>query len=170
MRKLGLWLLFCMVLASCQNLYNKANNDIVATAYGKNLYKSDLQGVVYSGMSRNDSIAQARSYIDTWVRRQIVIHHAEANLSKEQLDFSQQLEDFRNSLIIFKYESELVEQNLDTAVSQEEIIAYCQNDTLSVDTNAIRYIILNNRKKELLQKMSDGLYNKALKDRDIEVY
>lgn len=171
MKRLGFWLLFCAVLTSCQNFYKKANGDkIVATVYGRNLYQSDLKAVMYDGISTNDSIVNARSFIDTWVRRQLLIHQAEANLSKEQLDFSQQIEDYRNSLIIFRYESELVEQNLDTVVSEEEIMAYCGADTLSVDKKAIRYILLNKRKKDFLKKMNDGLYNKAVKERAFEIY
>lgn len=171
MKRLWLWLLLCIVLASCQNLYKKVNGDkVVATAYGKNLYQSDLKAVMYEGISRNDSIVNARSFIDTWIRRQLLIHQAESNLSKEQLDFSQQIEDYRNSLIIFKYESELIEQNLDTVISEEEIVAYCGTDTLSVDKDAIRYILLNKRKKDFLQSMNEGLYNKAVKEHVFNVY
>jgi len=171
MKKIWFWLLLCVVLTSCQNFYKKASGDlVVATAYGKNLYQSDLKVVMYDGISKNDSIVNARSYIDTWVRRQLLIHQAEANLSKEQLDFSQQIEDYRNSLIIFRYESELIEQNLDTVVSENEIMAYCGADTLSIDKNSVRHIILNKRKNEFLQKMNEKLYNKAVKERAFEIY
>jgi hypothetical protein len=40
------------------------------------------------------------------------------------MDFSAQLENYKNSLIIFEYENELVKQKLDTIVSDEEVEAY----------------------------------------------
>jgi len=51
-------------------------------------------------------------------------HQAQKNLTDKQLDFSQQLEDYRNSLIIYSYERELINQNLDTLVTDEEIEIY----------------------------------------------
>ncbi len=46
---------------------------------------------------------------------------AERYLSKEQKDVSQELEDYRLSLLIYKYEKMYLEQRLDTVVSSREI-------------------------------------------------
>jgi hypothetical protein len=57
-----------------------------------------------------------------------MLNHAESNLSDDQKDFTRQLRDYRNSLIIYKYESELINQKLDTVVPFEEIaLFYDQN-------------------------------------------
>ena len=37
-----------------------------------------------------------------------------------------------------------------------------------LETERIKYIILNNRKKELLEKLYDDLYSKALQDKAVE--
>lgn len=63
-------------------------------------------------------------YIDNWVHQQVILAQAGKNLSKEGKDFSKQLEDYKNSLIIYRYESQLISQRLDTAVSDEEIFQY----------------------------------------------
>lgn len=39
-----------------------------------------------------------------------------------------------------------------------------------IETDKIRYIILTNRKKDLLKKLNDDLYSKALQDKAFEVY
>jgi hypothetical protein len=65
-----------------------------------------------------------------------VIRTAENNLSSKQKDFEKQLEDYRNSLIVFTYEKELIRQKLDTTVSTEEIKTYYnknQNEFLLKD-------------------------------------
>ena len=39
-----------------------------------------------------------------------------------------------------------------------------------IDKEAVRYIILNLRKKTLIEKMSNNLYNKAVKDNIFVIY
>jgi len=169
--KFVIGLVFLLVFASCQNLKNGNGDRIVATIYDKTLYQSDLQSVLYEGISVNDSLVRTKAFIDNWIRRQLVIHQAEKNIDKSELDFIRQIEDYRSSLIIYKYESQLIEQNLDTVVSDEEIAKYMEdNSPLEMEEETIRYIILNMRKKELIEKMNNSLYNKAVKDRVFEIY
>lgn len=171
MKKLAIGLMLVLALFSCQKSQNGNDEDIVATVYDKTLYQSDLHNVVYEGITLHDSIVRTRAFIDNWIRRQLIIHQAENNIKKSELDFSQQVEDYRNSLIIYKYESMLIDQNLDTVVSEEEINQYIEdNNPLELDKETIRQIILNMRKKELLEKMNNSLYNKAVKDRVFEIY
>lgn len=169
--KFVIGLVFLLVFASCQNLKNGNGDRIVATIYDKTLYQSDLQSVLYEGISVNDSLVRTKAFIDNWIRRQLVIHQAEKNIDKSELDFTRQIEDYRSSLIIYKYESQLIEQNLDTVVSDKEIAKYMEdNSPLEMEEETIRYIILNMRKKELIEKMNNSLYNKAVKDRVFEIY
>lgn len=110
-----------VLLGSCSYFGRKKQADIIAKAYDKYLYKSDLQGVVPSGTSSNDSTEIVRRFIDNWIRRQVILNQAENNLTAGQKDFNAQLEAYRNSLIVYAYESELIRQKLDTVVSQEQI-------------------------------------------------
>ena len=161
-----------MALMSCQNSKNDNDDKIVATVYDKVLYQSDLQSIMYEGISYNDSIVRTKAFIDNWIRRQLLIHQAEENIDKSELDFSRQVEEYRNSLIIYKYETIMIEKNLDTVVSDEEIAKYIENGgfPIEMEKDAVRSIILNIRKKELIEKMNNSLYNKAVKERVFEIY
>ena len=159
-----------LALLSCQDS-NGSDDKVVATVYDRNLYQSDLQSVLYEGISVNDSLVRTKAFIENWIRRQLVIHHAESNIDKSELDFSKQIEDYRNSLIIYKYETMLIEQKLDTVISDEEIAKYKEENLLAeMNNEAIRSIILNMRKKELIDKMYNSLYGKAVKERVIKIY
>ena len=169
--KFVIGLICFLALVSCQNSKNGNGDKIVATVYDKVLYRSDLQSVLYDGISVNDSLVRTKAFIDNWIRRQLLIHQAENNIEKSELDFSKQLEDYRNSLIIYKYESMLIEQNLDTVVSEKEIADYIEdNSSVDMDRDAVRCIILNIRKKELIENVNNSLYSKAVKDRIFEIY
>lgn len=119
--KIVLVLLAAAFLASCSFFNNKKQGDAVAQAFDKYLYRSDIRGIVPPGTAVNDSIELVQRFIDNWIRRQVVLNQAESNLSPEQKDFTEQLEAYRNSLIVYGYESELIRQKLDTVVSQQQI-------------------------------------------------
>ncbi len=171
MKKVAIGWMLILTLASCQNSRNGNGDKIVATVYDKILYQSDLQDVLYEGISFNDSLVRTKAFIDKWIRRQLLIHQAENTIDKSELDFSRQMEDYRNSLIIYKYESMLVEQNLDTVISDEEIEKYLKdNSPIEMDSVSVRNILLNMRRKELIEKMNNNLYNKAVKERVFKIY
>ena len=171
MNKFVVGLVCCLAMMSCQNVNNGNDDKVIATVYDKILYQSDLQDIMYEGISFNDSLVRTKAFIDNWIRRQLLIHQAENSFSEDELDFSRQIEDYRNSLIIYKYESLLIEQNLDTVVSDEEIAKYIEdNAPLGLEKETVRIILLNMRKKELIEKMHNSLYNKAVKERVFEIY
>lgn len=115
-----------LILNSCNLLTSKAGDKekAVARVYDKYLYQDDLADVIPHGTSKNDSIEITAAYINNWVRQELLLKQAEDNLEETNRDFSKQIEQYRNSLIIYAYESELVKQKLDTVVPQAEIEAY----------------------------------------------
>jgi hypothetical protein len=96
---------------------------VVAVAFDKPLHRGDLRQVIPIGTSAADSVAMAQAFIRNWLEKQVVLHKAEANLADADRDFEARLLDYRNSLLLFAYEQELVRQKLDTVISMEEMEA-----------------------------------------------
>jgi hypothetical protein len=118
-------LLFTLILlTSCSGFFKKKTERPLARVYDDYLYASDMKGVVTPGLPANDSIMIVKSYVDNWVRQRLILHQAGKNLQSTQLDFSKQLENYKNSLIIFEYENQLIHQKLDTVVTEDEISNY----------------------------------------------
>ena len=112
-----------LLLSSCAYLHKEGDRPL-ARVDDDYLFESDIAGLVSPGTSATDSLNLTRNYIDSWVKKKILIHQAEKNLTEDQLNFSRELEDYRNSLVVFAYENMLVEQRLDTIVSDIEMEAY----------------------------------------------
>jgi len=112
------------LLGSCISTLDNDRGNELARVDNKYLYESDVVGLVPPGTAARDSIALVRSYVDSWVRTQLMLRQAEKNIAIQHLDLEKQLEDYRNSLIIYHYETELVRQELDTVVSEEEVSNY----------------------------------------------
>lgn len=97
---------------------------VIARVYDRYLYADALRNLVPPGTSKNDSLNIIRSFVDNWIKQQSVLKRAEDNLDEERKDVEKQLEEYRNSLITYIYESELVKQKLDTSISEQEIEKY----------------------------------------------
>jgi hypothetical protein len=93
----------------------------VARVFEKYLYSSDLKGVVSPGTSSQDSVEVVKNYINNWVRQELLVHHAETNLPDDQKDFTNELEAYRRSLIIYKFETEYIKQKFDTVIPEADI-------------------------------------------------
>ena len=133
---------------------SKNKEEIVAKAYDYTLYKSDLKGIIPLGTTKNDSIAIIKNFINNWIRQKIVLNRAEKNLSSDQKDFTLQIENYRNSLLVYSYESKLINQLLDTVVSNEQIQAY-------YDKNADNFLLKDNIIKVNYVKLGVNSPNKA---------
>jgi hypothetical protein len=135
-----------ILTTGCSTFFKKKTERTVARVYSEYLYESDLKSVIPKGTTTKDSITLAKSYIDNWIRQQLVIHQARQNLTDEQMDFTQQLDNYKNSLIIFAYENELVRQKLDTLISEEDIENYYdankQNFLLKDNIVQLQYVKL----------------------------
>ena len=119
---------------------------MLARVYDDYLYESDMKGMITPGTLPKDSLVITRSFIENWVRQRLILQQAEKNLTSSQLDFTKQLENYKNSLTIYEYENALVRQKLDTLVSDDELQNYYdanqQNFLLKDNIVQIQYVKL----------------------------
>ena len=161
------------LLTGCDYFQKNTNEVVVAECYGKYLYESDLKGIVPEGASIMDSIQHVSTYIDSWIRKQTLVHQAESNLDMEELNLKKQLDDYRNSLVIYAYESQLISQKLDTVVSEDEIAQYyAQNkEDFQLRNTMVRvaYVILpeDNEQKADFKKLMSAPDTLLLQDIDL---
>jgi len=102
---------------------------MLVKVYDYELRESDFKKMFPKNLTNEDSVYVAQQMISDWVKDKAVLSRAENNLSADNKDFQDKLEDYRNSLIIYTYEKELVNQKLDTIISEEEIRTFF-NDNL----------------------------------------
>jgi len=149
------WIAFLLLtLDACKYPMMKKEETTLARVGDEYLNESDIKDLVPEGASPKDSMILVRNYVNNWVKTTLMVHQAEKNLTNEQLDFEKQLTEYENSLIIFKYESEWIKQNLDTVVSDKEIEIYynehLSNFELKENIARVLYVIVNEEaEKEL---------------------
>ncbi len=161
-----------MQLAACSYFRQDTTEgkDAVARAFDYYLYPEDLQGLVPIGASRQDSILIIKNYLENWFRQKAVLRKAERNLDDEKKNVEQKLVEYRNSLITYTYETELIRQKLDTVINEEEIASFYKNnqDNFELKDNIIKVIYLRlNKKSPKLNKVKEWYKSSAKKDRKL---
>lgn len=158
--------------SGCKLFDNKEDDQLIAECYGNYLYRHDIEGIVQPGTSSNDSIAAVKQFIDSWIRQQIMLEQADNNLTDEQKDFTDQVEQYRKSLIIYAYESELIRQKLDTNITQVQIEEFYnsnqENFILSENIVRVRYIKIPvvSSKPDLIKKAEKLIRSNDKEDKE----
>jgi hypothetical protein len=112
-------------LTSCRAISSLLHDDeVVAEVNGVKLYRAELDAVIPNGISAADSAALALKYIDTWASDHVYLKIAEQQLSKSEKDVTKELEDYRKSLLKYRYEQLYVNERLDTTVTDEMVDEY----------------------------------------------
>lgn len=147
----------------------------MARAYDQVLHWSDLRQVVPLDASAEDSAALAQRFIEAWLRQQVVLRIAEMNRSVEDPDMEAQLEDYRRSLVIFNYEQALVDQKLDTAVTDQEIIDHYEANKADFELKdnilRARWFKVNETDQRVVRKMEQRfLRGDADGMREVEIW
>lgn len=126
--------------SACEYVIRNGKQNPVAKVNNKYLYESDLIDLLPQNATPGDSAIIIKKYIDNWIRKELILQKAEANLSDRERNFEKQIADYRSSLIIFKYQQQLLNQKLDTFVSNRMILDYYEQNASNflLDKNVIR--------------------------------
>ena len=106
----------------CVSCFNNTNQTVIASVNKENLLLSEV--IKEMPESTEDSAFFVDRYINTWVRKQLMVYHAEINLSSDLIDYKKQIQEYRESLLIYAYQQELINQNFDTTITSQEILEY----------------------------------------------
>jgi hypothetical protein len=105
-------------------LDNEEGDPTIATVRDQVLRKSDLSFITGQGGSKEDSINVAEGYVQSWIKKQLMIREAEKNLDIDEAELNRKLLDYRYALMVYEFEKKYVEENLDRDVKEGEIRAY----------------------------------------------
>ncbi|MBP7809717.1 MAG: hypothetical protein KA163_10520 [Bacteroidia bacterium] len=135
--KYFLYIFIFLGLISCNE--NKGEQDVksIAVAGDKNLNENEYKQFNFMGSGANDSAFISKKLIEDWAQDELFYQEAKEKLMPEDLNVDAEVEKYRQELINYKYEIRLIENNLDTSISKQEIQAY-------YDANRDNFILKDN--------------------------
>ena len=121
-----LGLLGSALLFGCSGWGSESQADVpvAAQAYGRILSWSDLEAQIPNDLDAEDSTALATRLMEGWLREQVMLHQAERELEAADLDFSKELEAYRNALVMHRFEERYVAERLNVEVTEAEARAF----------------------------------------------
>lgn len=154
-----------LMLTACGT--SDEQSPLVARVYDYELRMDDLVGLVGEGVSAEDSAAIVDNYVDQWVRQKVILAKAEKNVKD---DFSRQMNEYRNSLLTFAYEQQIVAQIMDTVVTDSQIEEYYEANTeqFLLKNAIVKAVYVAAPKRNAIDGKLKGLvYKNPFRDEDI---
>ena len=140
------------ILAGCNKNQAKKGENPLARAYDNHLYPDEIRRVISPALSGDDSIVFINNYINQWIKQQLILKKAEEYLSDEEKNVEKQIQDYRTYLLINRYQNNIVQQKLDTLISNNDIEEYYNN-------NPNNFLLKSNIIKALYIKISKNSPN-----------
>jgi len=141
---------FILTLTSCEFLKMKKAPEIIDTPESKPiarvldhyLYPEDLEGIVGTGISKEDSANLIERYINSWGRKQLLINEAASKINFNEAELERKILDYRYALMVYEFEKQYVNRELKLDLTPEEIKSYydANQDKFELKQNIIRGI------------------------------
>lgn len=131
----------CDFIRMKENRFSQIENrQPVARVNNAYLYKDELAGIAAYGSAKEDSAARVEAYVDSWIRKQLLIQEATRKININEAEVERKILDYRYSIIAYEYQSYYIKQNIDTVFSMAEIGEYYKNniDNFILKQNIVR--------------------------------
>lgn len=150
----------CDLIRMKQDSAPGAGRKAVARVNDTYLYQDELAGIVSDRVSKEDSALRVQTYIDSWIRKQLLISQAMKTIDINEAEVERKVLEYRYSLIGYEYQNFYINKNLDDSVSDADVQKYYNEhiDNFILKQNIVRgtFIVVpkgaprTNRLKELI--------------------
>jgi len=171
------YLILLIGLISCEQ--DTPDQNAVARVNDKYLSNTELDEAMPIGLAIEDSILYRNNYIKIWATKELLLEKARINVEDDNGEIEALILDYRRELLIDRYKKALLQQELDTVITDSDINDYYEANKnvyrLNEDLVQLKYIHFDkdmNDKKELVRlfksETSEDL--DELIDRELEFY
>jgi hypothetical protein len=116
-----------LLVVSCQSNTKNTSKDtqeIIATVGNQVLLKEEFIKNSIKTINSSDSAVVAKQQIDNWITESLFYEEAISKLQDEEIDINKQVEEYKKNLVNYIYQTKLIEANIDTTISNDEIENY----------------------------------------------
>lgn len=167
--KIVLYIITLVAFVSCTVPDTKEAEKSIAVAGEKQLSETEYSNFNFLSNAVKDSAFISKRLIESWAKDELFYQEAKQKLLPEDMNVEDEVEKYRKELINYKYEVKLIENNLDTTVTKEEVQAY-------YDANRDNFILKDNIAKvnyfkiplvsKAIDKIKKAIYSVNPKDKE----
>lgn len=137
-----------MSVFSCKYFNKKGkelNEEPIARVNDLYLYPSDLKGLS-TNADKNDSVKLVQMFVTDWIKRNLLLEKAKQSLPNSMKEIDEKVESYKQSLILYNYENELLSDMQDTLIAADAKQKYYKefqnNFLLDDDVYQFQFIVL----------------------------
>lgn len=137
------------------------------------LYQNELAGIVPAGTLKQDSISRAEAFVNSWIRKQLLIQEASKKIDINEAEIERKILDYRYSLIAYQYQTYVIKQKLDTVVTNSEIESYYKAniDNFVLKQNIVRATFIKVPKNApRTTKVKELIFARQKDDQELKSY
>lgn len=121
-------LMACLsLLVSCKGS-KPVDADALVSVKGRILTRAEVTALIPKGLSSADSLLLAENYVKQWTKDILVYDVASRNLGDDRLEVDKLVDDYRRSLIRYRYQDRLVEERLKDNISESDKLSYYEQN------------------------------------------
>lgn len=164
-----IYILIPVFFLSCSTQNKKEDVKAVAHAGESTLSEDAYKKINFISNAVKDSLYISKKLIEEWATDELFYQEATQKLLPEDLNVEEEVEKYRKDLINYRYEIKLIDNNLDTTITKEEIQAY-------YDANRDNFILKDNIakvnyfkipvKSKAIDKIKKAIYSVNPKDKE----
>jgi hypothetical protein len=160
-----------MSLFSCtdKNSDDKEKTPAVAIAGTDELSREELKENLISTGNSKDSAYMVAKTIDNWATEALFYQEALSKLNEDEIQVQREVEAYKRSLVNHIYQTKIIEANLDTNITKEEVQQYYDNnrDNFILKDNIVKVNYYKIPVKvQVLEKMKRLFYATQPKDKE----
>lgn len=148
-------LLAGLLLAACSKPSGKEEKETgkpIAAINDSKLYADDIKSMIPQDLSAKDSLGISKRLVEKWATDELFYQQALNELDEEEQNIDKELLQYKKDLISYRFQIKLINQQLDTNVSAQEIEEYYNN-------NPQNFLLKNNIVKAIYVKAPRNMPN-----------
>lgn len=175
--KLITYLILISGFLSCQQ--QSPDVDAVARVNDRYLSKEEVDLAMPKGLSTQDSLLYRNNFIKMWATKELLLDKARINVDDRDEEIKELVRDYEQELLIERYKKALLQQELDTLITETDINDYYEANKnvyrLNEELMQLKYIHFSidlSDKNDVIKlfKSSDEEDMDELIERELEFY
>jgi len=156
------------MLMACSD---KKDDNYIARVFSEKLYFEEVADAFAPNLSKSDSLTLLQKLVNDWIIREVKLHRAKQNNKSKNDEIERLVDEYRNDLLLYHYESDIVAQNLDTVITVEQMRQYFYDhpQNFELKKNILRLMFVKIKSDSKLLKKARYLIKSEESDGRIEL-
>ena len=145
---------FLLITIACTKSSDNTEEQgkVIAKINTSTLYINDVAKISQTGLSKSDSAIFIQNYINNWANNEVFYQQALSYLTEEELNITKEIDEYKKTLLSYKFQTKLINDKLDTNISISQIEDY-------YNANSQNFLLKNNIVKVLYVKTPFNIPN-----------